>query len=104
MFYIISLKHTYKGEQYLSLWRDKNAGYVYAKEGAGLYETPEPGYHDSDTNMPISEDEANKLFVKTPNDIYGAFVHLIPNTKPVWEALGVKMTKRGLQKLPAKTK
>jgi len=100
MYYIISLTHTLKGEQWITLWRDKNAGYCYTKEEAGLYEKPEPGYHDSDINMPISEDDANKLFVKTPNDIYGAFVFLIPNCKRVWNILGVKITKKGLQKLP----
>jgi len=100
MFHIISLTHTNKGDKFITLWRPNNAGYCYSKEMAGKYETPEPGYHDSDSNMPISEEEADKLFMQLPYD--GELKTMIPNCIRVWDALDVKMTKHGLQKLPVK--
>ena len=95
--YIVSLTHTMRHEKYITLWRPNNAGYCYSKEMAGFYENPEYGYHDNDDNMPISEDEANKLFQELPYD--GVLKMMIPNTKESWAKLGVKMTKNGLVKL-----
>lgn len=96
-YYIISLKHTHKGDGYITLWRPNNAGYCLSKEFAGVYETPEVGYHNSDGNMPISVEEADKLFLKLPYDDLEK--HLIPNIKGVWDVLNVRMTRNGLVKL-----
>ncbi|MEH0153758.1 hypothetical protein V6R21_06390 [Limibacter armeniacum] len=96
MYYIISLCHTSKHEQYLTLWRPNNAGYCYSKEQAGVYESPEKGYHDSDSNMPIKVEEADKLFQHLPYD--NVMKYMIPNTREVWKSLNVKMTKHGLVK------
>lgn len=103
MHYIISLTHTNKGDKFITLWRPNNAGYCYAKEMAGLYETPEQGYHDSDTNMPIQKTTAEGLFLYLPYEKGNQSWFMIPNCKPVWDLLGVKMTKHGLKKLPVKT-
>ncbi|MCT3662555.1 hypothetical protein HZR00_08530 [Elizabethkingia anophelis] len=97
MNYIISLTHTRRHEEYITLWRPNNAGYCYSKENAGVYENPERGYHDSDDNMPILTEDAEKLFKKLPYD--GVEKYLIPNNKETWSLLGVKMTKNGLIKV-----
>lgn len=96
MYYIISLCHTSKRDDYLTLWRANNAGYCYAKYMAGLYENPEKGYHDSDLNMPIKQELAEKLMIETIHD--GRIGYRILNCKQVWERLGLKMTKDGLRK------
>jgi len=92
-YYIISLKHTEKRDEYITLWRPNNAGYCYSKESAGTYEIPEKGYHDSDDNMPLSEEKADKLFIIANYD--GTEKHMIPNCSAVWKQLGIKITKKG---------
>ena len=95
--YIVSLKHTMPHEKYITFWRPNNSGYCYSKDMAGFYENPIYGYHDNDSNMPISEDEAKELFQELPYD--DVLKMMIPNTKESWKKLGVKMTKNGLVKL-----
>ena len=97
MYYVISLKHTHRRDKYITFWRPKNAGYCYSQEMAGIYETTEKGYHDSDSNTPILVTDADKLFQQIPYD--GDIKHLIPNNKQTWETLNVKMTRNGLEKL-----
>lgn len=97
MFHVISLTHTNRKDKFITLWRPKNAGYCYSKQMAGIYETPEKGYHDSDSNMPISIEKADELFKELPYD--GELKMMIPNCKETWKALNVKMTKDGLQKV-----
>lgn len=53
MFYIISLKHTAKGDEFLTLWRANNQGYCNAIQAAGRYEKPVPDYHDNEGNLPL---------------------------------------------------
>lgn len=97
MYYIISLTHTMRHEKRLTLWRHDNKGYCYSKENAGLYESPKKGYHDSEDNMPIKKESAEKLFKKLPYD--GDLLDMIPNNKETWKVLNVKMTKNGLVKI-----
>jgi len=85
-----------KRERYITLWRANNCGYCYSKDFAGKYETPELGYHDSDTNTPIKVEDAELLFQMLPYD--GTMRPMIPNTKEVWDKLNLKMSKHGLVK------
>lgn len=98
--YIVSLKHTMPEENYITVWRPDNCGYCYSKEMAGFYENPKYGYHDNDSNMPISEEEAKELFQELPYD--GVMKMMIPNNKESWKKLGVRMTKHGLVKINPK--
>ena len=95
--YIVSLTHTRKHEKYVTLWRPDNKGYCYSKQMAGSYENPQAGYHDSQDNMPISEEKANELFESCMYD--GEYRMMIPNNKKTWTKLGVKMTRDGLVRL-----
>jgi hypothetical protein len=97
MYYIISLTHTQKQDEFITLWRPNNAGYCYSKQSAGLYENPEKGYHDSIDNMSLSEDNAYKLWITVNYD--GPEKQMIPNCSAVWKQLNVKMIKGNLKKV-----
>lgn len=97
MYRIISLAHTDKSDKFITLWRPNNSGYCYSKSMAGIYENPVKGYHDSDSNMPITVEQADKLFIEGKYDNETRM--MIPNCKQVWEVLNVKMTTEGLEKL-----
>jgi len=89
--YIISLMHSHRKDQFITLWRPDDAGYCYDFKNAGIYPEPKKGYHDSDINMPIAIEDASKLAI----DYHDS--KRILNVKYVWDQLGVKMTKHGLQ-------
>jgi len=98
MYYIISLVNTQKHEKWITMWRSNDAGYAFSKENAGVYPCPKPGYHDSDINMPILIEEADKLMIEAEYD--GKLKRMIPNIPVIWQRLGVKMTTRnGLVKI-----
>lgn len=96
-YYLISLKHTKKQEKFMTLWRPNDSGYCFAKSMAGIYQTLEQGYHDSENTLPIKEENADGLFVDTDYD--GTPQKMIPNNKSSWEAIGVKWTKEGLVRI-----
>lgn len=97
MYYLISLCHTQKNEEYITLWRPNNSGYCFSKEMAGIYPKTLKGYHDSETTMPITIEVAEKLFVTAEHE--GKKANMIPNNQKTWNALKVKPSKRGLVKL-----
>lgn len=84
MYYIVSLKHTGKNDEFLTLWRPDNAGYTQHKETAGVYENPEKGYHDSESNVPVHVDKADKYFIE---DTDHPGTYSIPNTLAIYKAL-----------------
>lgn len=87
MFYVISLKHTKKKDKYFTLWRANNAGYCFSKGMAGLYATPQVGYHDNENNMPVSVADAERMFERT---IYeGQDGYMIHNNAKNQKALGL---------------
>lgn len=97
MYYVISLKHTHRHDKYITLWRPDNRGYCYAKEDAGIYQEIKDGYHNLEgDSLPFESKLLDGLFINS--DIHSKMIikHCIPNTKIVWEMLGLKMTKRGL--------
>lgn len=96
-FYIISLKHTQSSDDYITLWRPNDRGYCYSKEEAGEYDSPQKDYHDSEGNMPISTEDADKLFISVNYD--GHPKRMIPNCKAIWKQLGVKLYKNSLIKI-----
>jgi len=97
MYYIISLKHTSKEDKFITLWRENNQGYCQSKHVAGIYENYIEGYHNSDANMPISTEEADKLFVLNTDS--GQGILYLPNNKLVLGKLGLEFKKRKLTKI-----
>lgn len=94
MYYIVSMRHTHKRDKYITLWGPDSAGYHFSREMSGLYETAEPGYHDSHDNMPISKELADSLF--TPVIYEGKPKHMILNNAHTWNRLGLKWVKSDL--------
>ena len=93
---IISLNHTHKRDKWITLWGANNAGYHYSKEMSGMYDGYRSGYHDSEGNLPITEEFANTLFEWL--DYYGTFKWLIPNNVQNRKILGVHYVKGELTK------
>ncbi len=99
-YYIISLQHTHKTDEWLTFWRPENAGYAYAKEYAGVYPEFKEGYHDGPGNMPIKSELIVRLFMGIQSQKWtaGKLLHMVPNCKAVWDELGLRMTKNGLER------
>lgn len=94
---ILSLKHTRKGDEFITLWRPNNAGYCFSKQSAGIYFDYERGYHDSEGNLPLEEDKADNLFISALYD--NKRLLMLPNIPTVHRELGLKWTKGTLTKL-----
>jgi hypothetical protein len=88
--YVLSLLHTMKSEKYITLWRPKNAGYTYYMEAAGVYDEIKPGYHDSHISVPIEKELFESLTIEAS---------VLPLCKSVLEALGLKFSKKGIQRI-----
>ena len=97
-FYILSLAHTGNKDRYLTLWAPNNAGYSFCQEYAGIYESPSPGYHDNEDNMPIPTSVLDPLFILLPYD-HDRKLHMIPNCRAIWEYLGLKPGKDNLKRV-----
>ena len=96
-YYIISLKHTFKEDKYITLWRPNNAGYCYAKDQAGMYDEIIEGYHNMKCDsMPVKCEELSGLFINSEISSKNQVKKCIPNCEAVWDYLKVKMTKNGL--------
>ncbi|GAL83449.1 hypothetical protein MYP_676 [Sporocytophaga myxococcoides] len=92
MYYIISLKHTRKTDEFITLWGRDNKGYFWVKSEAGIYEVPEEGYHNTESSFPVKKEEADKLFIEVP--YCGKNILAIPNNNESVKKLGLKW-KRG---------
>ena len=92
MYYVISLNHTHRQDNYITLWRPDNKGYCYAKEDAGNYEEVDEDYHP----YCITSEEAEDLFCLQSRMDSGEWKTFIPNNIHTWRKMGVKMTKNGL--------
>lgn len=93
---IVCMKHTGKKDSFITLWGPNDAGYHFSQEMSGVYDGYVPGYHDSDYNMPVSEDRLKKLFIDVVYE--GKPKRMIPNCKAVWDELGLKWTAKGLRR------
>lgn len=85
---IVSMKHTNKRDKYITLWGPNDAGYHFSREMAGVYYGYVPGYHESEGNMPVTEELAQSLFQKVIYD--GKEKHMIPNNRHSWDLLQLK--------------
>lgn len=87
-YYIVSLKHTSKGDTALTLWGPNGAGYCYTQRRAGVYteEYKQKFGHDPE-NVFVEKEKADKLFMhaKDCNDRFYA----LPNDTTVRTILGL---------------
>ena len=95
MYYIISLKHTNKEDNYITLWRPDNSGYCYRQDHAGKYKEIIDGYHNGEgDSLPIEVEKLDGFFINSDIVSKNQVKRCIPNCKQVWE---------GYEALPIKT-
>lgn len=93
MYYIISMKHTQKCNKFITLWGSDNRGYYTSTEGAGLYENPIEGYHNSPPDsIHVEKERLDKLTIQVEER---RTFHCVPNCKAVWDELGFKWDRKG---------
>jgi len=97
MNYIISLKHTSKSDSAFTLWRPANKGYCQSLNSAGLYDIPEKGYHDSDDNLPVETELAERLGSTVTFD--GELKTIIPVNKYTMKDLCLKFKGRDIVRI-----
>ena len=86
-YYIVSLKHTSKGDTALTFWRNNGAGYTWHRNSAGIYTEEEANQHKTDDNIPVAKDKVDPFWANAVdfNDEYIS----IPNSAPVLQKLGL---------------
>jgi hypothetical protein len=87
-YYIVSLKHTSKGDTALTLWRHNSNGYCWYREWAGVYKEEEKGVIENFENVFVEKEKADSLFALTyPYDDEERTI--LPNLPEVLQALGL---------------
>jgi hypothetical protein len=98
-YYIVSAKHTSKGDTALTLWGHNYSGYTRHKQRAGVYTEEQIKAFTGDMdNIPVDKGEADKLFL--PADDYNDHFIALPNDTTVRAILNVST--KGMK--PAKYK
>lgn len=86
-YYIISLKHTSKGDTALTFWGKNGGGYTWNRERAGLY--PELGIekYTSEDNIAVPKEQVDPFWMNALdfNDKYIS----VPNNPTVRHHLGL---------------
>lgn len=85
-YYIVSLKHTSRGDSAITLWRPDGNGYCWYQDWAGVYPTIESNRADS-LNVYVEKEIADPLFKQTTYD--GENRMVLPNNSKVWDALNL---------------
>lgn len=85
-YYIVSLKHTSRGDSAITLWRHNGSGYCWYRDWAGVYSEINPLNADS-LNIFVDKEIADPLFKQTTYD--GENRMVLPNMPGVWAALNL---------------
>ncbi len=86
-YYIVSLKHTSKGDTALTLWGRGCCGYVWDKQRAGIYQEDDRAKIENFDNVFIDSLIADQFFL-AGND-YGDVYTALPNNTTVCKILGL---------------
>lgn len=86
-YYIVSLKHTSKGDTALTFWCAHSRGYTWDKNRVGVYSEEELDNIVNHNNVAVPVEVADKLWMNAIdfNDEYIS----IPNNKEVQKELGL---------------
>jgi hypothetical protein len=92
-YYIVSIKHTSKGDNAITLWRADSSGYCFRKDWAGLYTKSQIGFIDmrETENVAILASSADKLFASALYD--GQDIECLENSESVREAFNLNYDK-----------
>jgi len=89
-YYIVSIKHTSKGDSALTLWGPNNSGYTWHKDRAGVYtEDQIKRFAGDEMNVPVSRGAADLLWLSA--DDYGDKYISLPNNTTTCALLGLSI-------------
>lgn len=86
-YYIVSLKHTSKGDTALTFWSKNGSGYTWNRERAGVYTEEEANERKSADSIPVLKEKVDPFWMNAVdfNDEYVS----VPNSAPVIQRLGL---------------
>lgn len=86
-YYIVSLKHTSKGDTALTFWRHNSCGYAWHKNNTGVYSEEETASCVSEDNVAVEKEKVDKFWMNALdfNDEYVS----VPNNPTVLHHLGL---------------
>lgn len=86
-YYIISLKHTSKGDTALTFWCANGCGYTWHRDRAGLYTEEEAKKCISADNVMVEKSKVDPFWMNA-NDFGDKYI-AIANTPAVRQAIGI---------------
>lgn len=86
-YYIISLKHTSKGDTALTFWCANGGGYTWHRRNAGIYTEEQIQKHVNEYNVAVPKDKVDPFWMRALdfNDEYIS----VPNQPTVHVHLGI---------------
>ena len=86
-YYIVSLKHTSKGDAALTFWRKDAAGYTWHRDSAGVYSLSEASKYAHEGNVAVLKEKVD-LFWMNAVDFEDRYIS-VPNNSQVLHALSL---------------
>lgn len=86
-YYIVSLKHTSKGDTALTFWGPNGSGYTWHRDRAGIYSEEEVEKCRSVDNIPVPTEKVDKWWMRAL-DFTDEYIS-VPNTPTVLHDLGL---------------
>lgn len=87
LYYIVSLKHTSKGDTAFTFWCTNGAGYTWHKDRAGLYTEDELKGRVSDDNVAVAKEIVDPFWMNAL-DFNDKFIS-VPNTPTTLNKFGL---------------
>lgn len=85
-YYIISLKHTSKGDAALTFWGPNGGGYTWHRDRAGLYSEDIVDRYTSEDNVKVEKEKVDQFWMNAVD--YGDKYISVANTPGVRRELG----------------
>lgn len=86
-YYIVSIKHTSKGDTALTLWAKNSAGYTYHRDRAGVYGEERRKEIEAAGDVFVKKEDADRLFL--PAKYVDVEFISLPNDTTVRTILGI---------------
>ena len=87
IYILLSIKHTKKEDEFITMWRPNSRGYTRFIEPAGRYDFLEDEYHGTETNIPVEAKLVENLGVHVECDEKKQLV----NSPVIWKKLGIEL-------------
>lgn len=86
-YYIVSLKHTSKGDTALTFWGANRSGYTWNRDRVGLYSKEEALMIQTDDNVPVLKESIDQFWMNAKD--FGDEYISCPNNKTVLQVCGL---------------